>query len=85
MGESLEPLGEVQLAQGTGASGAAASQLLADAVASCRRALEVVTREGQAPVWALTQSGLGLALAEQGLRLPEPDGEGCGGGAGRFA
>ena len=43
-------------------------QLLAEAVAAYRQALEVRTRETLPQDWAQTQNNLGIALREQGIR-----------------
>ena len=54
--------------QGTRTGGAEGAALLAEAVAACRAALEVTTREDHPVNWAVTQNNLGSALIDQGTR-----------------
>jgi hypothetical protein len=43
-------------------------QIVGQAVAACRNALEVYTREQLPQQWAMTQNNLGIALQNQGIR-----------------
>src|SRR5215469_16065386 len=61
-------LGTALYEQRLRSGGAQATELLAQAVAAHRSALEITTREQLPQDWALTQNNLGLALWQQGLR-----------------
>ena len=54
--------------QGIRTGGERGTQLLAEAVAAYRQALEVRTRETLPQQWATTQNNLGTALKDQGIR-----------------
>ena len=54
--------------QGLRSEGPQAADLLAQAVAACRSALEVHTREQLPLQWAGTEAALAIALREQGRR-----------------
>ena len=61
-------LGAALQAQGLRTGGAQGTELLAQAVAAFRSALEVITREQLPQDWAMTQHNLGAALKEQAIR-----------------
>src|SRR5205085_1244027 len=50
--------------------------LLAEAVAACRRALPVQARDADRQAWASTQVNLGLVLTAQAALAPPPAGAG---------
>ena len=54
--------------KGIRTGGERGTQLLAEAVAAYRQALEVYTRETLPQQWAMTQNNLGNALGDQGIR-----------------
>ncbi|MFN3148040.1 MAG: hypothetical protein ACE368_23785 [Paracoccaceae bacterium] len=61
-------LGTALQEQGSRTEGAAGAELLAQAVAAYRAALEVRTRQDHPVQWAMTQNNLGAALRNQGSR-----------------
>ncbi|MEP1963770.1 hypothetical protein [Tateyamaria sp.] len=60
--------------QGTHTDGPKGADLLAQAVAAYRAALEVYTRADHHVQWAMTQNNLGAALQDQGTRTDGPKG-----------
>ncbi|MEO9682815.1 helix-turn-helix domain-containing protein [Tateyamaria sp.] len=60
--------------QGTRTDGPKGADLLAQAVAAYRAALEVRTRADHPADWAMTQNNLGIALQNQGTRTEGPKG-----------
>jgi hypothetical protein len=60
--------------QGIRSGGKEGTELLAQAMAAYRSALEIYTREQMPQNWAMTQNNLGTALSDQAARTEGPKG-----------